>query len=79
MCVRPHAQLTAVDHETFTDMSLPRMVLKKLGVAHGDVVFMHYPFERAVAPSVHRSAFEARPFGAQPPAPRSCIFPGSSR
>ena len=57
------AQLTAVDHEVFTDMAAPQTALRKLGIQHGDMVFMHYPFERAVAPSVHRSAFETRPFG----------------
>ena len=40
--------------------------LKSLGIQHGDMVFMHYPFERAVQPSVKRSAFESRPFGAGP-------------
>ena len=62
-----------MDHETFTDMASPRTQLDKLGVQHGDMVFMHYPFERAVAPSVHRSAFEARPFGADPGPPASAL------
>ena len=56
-------QLTAVEPEAFTDMAGPKARLKSLGVQHGDMVFMHYPFERAVQPSVKRSAFESRPFG----------------
>ena len=57
-------QLTAIEPEAFTDMSKQKASLKSLGIQHGDMVFMHYPFERAVQPSVKRSTFESRPFGA---------------
>lgn len=61
------SQLTAIEPEAFTDMRAPKAALKALGLQHGDMVYMHYPFERAVQPSVKRSAFESRPFGALPP------------
>lgn len=35
-------------------------------------VFMHYPFERVVASSVPRSAYESRPFGESLPIPLLC-------
>jgi hypothetical protein len=62
----PRPQLTAIEPEAFTDMGTTKAALKALGLQHGDMVYMHYPFERAVQPSVKRSAFESRPFGAGP-------------
>ena len=57
-------QLTAMEPEAFADIGAPKAALKALGLQHGDMVYMHYPFERAVQPSVKRSAFESRPYGA---------------
>ena len=48
----------------FTDLQGDAARLSSLGVAHGDMVYLLYHFERSVRPAYQRSAFEKRPFGA---------------
>ncbi|CAL8463810.1 g3344 [Coccomyxa elongata] len=55
--------LTSVDKAGFEDLSRPGAPLEKLGIQHGDMVYMHYPFEREVASTVPRTAYEDRKFG----------------
>ncbi|KAK9919102.1 hypothetical protein WJX75_009428 [Coccomyxa subellipsoidea] len=55
--------LTALDKSGFEDLTRPGTALEKLGIQHGDMVFMHYPFEREVASTVPRTAYENRAFG----------------
>lgn len=61
----PLEQLTAKDASaaTFPDMQNDAAPLAALGVAHGDMVFLLYHFEREVAPAVQKSDWEKRPFG----------------
>ena len=57
-------QLTTKEPETFTDLQADSAALSALGVAHGDMVYLLYHFERSVQPAYRRSDFEKRPFGA---------------
>uniref|UniRef100_A0A7S0S117 MPN domain-containing protein n=1 Tax=Chlamydomonas leiostraca TaxID=1034604 RepID=A0A7S0S117_9CHLO len=43
----------------------PRAMLKSLGVAHGDMLFMLYSGERNVEPVVKKGVLDTRPFGAR--------------
>ncbi|PSC72970.1 NPL4 1 [Micractinium conductrix] len=60
------ALLTAKEEQvpSFTDMQGDGAPLQQLGVAHGDMVFLLYHFEREVQPAVKKSDWEKRPFGA---------------
>ena len=57
-------QLTSKEPLTFTDLQRDGARLAAAGVAHGDLVYLLYHFERDVAPAVKKTAFESRPFGA---------------
>jgi len=57
-------QLTTKEPEVFTDLQGDAAALSSLGVAHGDMVYLLYHFERDVRPAYQRSEFEKRPFGA---------------
>lgn len=59
-----HLQLTSKEPMTFADLQRDGTRLAAAGVAHGDLVYLLYHFERDVAPAVKRSEYERRPFGA---------------
>ncbi len=44
--------------EQFTDLVGIHKRLSQAGVQHGDLLFMHYPFERTVAPVVKKTIFD---------------------
>lgn len=54
--------LTAKNAEGFNDLADDHKSLKELGFNNGELVFLLYHFERAVAPSV-KNVFGDRPFG----------------
>ena len=44
--------------EQLTDLAGIHKRLSQAGVQHGDLLFMHYPFERTVAPVVKKTIFD---------------------
>ena len=58
-------QLTTKEPEVFTDLQADAAKLASVGVAHGDMVYLLYHFERDVRPAYQKSDFEKRPFGAR--------------
>ncbi|CAL5226154.1 g8977 [Coccomyxa viridis] len=56
--------LTALDKTTFTDMTRDQQPLSAIGIQHGDMVYMHYPFEREVPSTLPKGELDLnRPFG----------------
>ena len=58
-------QLTSKDPDAAPDLAPPAATLVSLGLAHGDLLHMHYPFSRDVAPAVKRGPLDSREFGAK--------------
>lgn len=56
-------QLTSKEPLTYTDLQQDSATLAAAGVAHGDLVYLLYHFERDVAPVYKRPEFEQRPYG----------------
>ena len=54
----PLLQLMTKEPEHFTDLAGVHKRLSQAGVQHGDLLFMHYPFERTVAPAVKKTIFD---------------------
>ncbi|KAK9858448.1 hypothetical protein WJX84_010645 [Apatococcus fuscideae] len=55
--------LTSKESEKFQDLRNGRQTLSSLGVKNGDMVFMHYPFERQVEAAIKANPFATRTFG----------------
>ena len=60
-------QLTSKEPLTFTDLQQDSAPLAASGVAHGDLVYLLYHFERDVAPIYKRPEYEQRSFGVRWP------------
>ena len=54
----PLLQLMTKEPEQFTDLAGVHKRLSQAGVQHGDLLFMHYSFERTVAPAVKKTIFD---------------------
>ena len=54
----PLLQLMTKEPEQFKDLAGVHKRLSQAGVQHGDLLFMHYPFERTVAPVVKKTIFD---------------------
>ncbi|CAK0786439.1 hypothetical protein CVIRNUC_009652 [Coccomyxa viridis] len=56
--------LTSLDKNTFNDMARDKQAVQSVGIQHGDMVYMHYPFEREVPSGLPKTELPLdRPFG----------------